>query len=352
MKQQQFINKQNTKKYTDDQKEIDTLKCHNLFCCNAIHPVTKNRCIAGPFVSDYFLKRHKQSCENGKSKHIFPSIDSKTSVLIDIQQGKTSSLCLACGAIPNRDNAAAGTYLVKPPHPIPDCIDSLCIGPGCYRRDNKHWKPKQFRASAELLRDLETLFQDGENRSSGGAKRNAGKYNAIEAVAVLKNMIDSSGHRKYRIGGPFGTLPTAKYVKSWFSRRKNKGAKVFLEASSSNEESDKFSNLTVEELKEEFIKVFDCMPTKKILCVKLLEIDDDLKYDGHDGIYSSLKLSELEGECKNRNLPFAVGSKGLQIVLRSYTKKLEYEKHKAGTGYNNAVNITSAAEEILSQRNL
>ena len=144
-----------------------------------------------------------------------------------------------------------------------------------------------------------------------------------------------------------------KYVKSWFSRRKNTGAKVFLRGtSSSNEESDKFSNLTIEELKEEFQKVFDCMPTKKILCVKLLEIDDDLKYDGHDGIYSSLKLSELEGECKNRNLPFAVGSKGLQIVLRSYTKKLEYEKHKAGTGYNNAVNITSAAEEILSQRNL
>lgn len=95
--------------------------------------------------------------------HTFPSINSMAAVLIDIQEGKTSPLCLACGALPNCDDAAAGIYEVKPPHEIPECIDSLCVGPGCYRRDNKLWKHKQLKASPELLNDLEALFQDGED---------------------------------------------------------------------------------------------------------------------------------------------------------------------------------------------
>ena len=353
MKQQKFIDKRNTKKYTEDEEKIDTLKCHHLFCCDAIHPVTKNRCIAGPFSSPYYLNRHKELCENGNSKHIFPSIDSTTSVLIDIQQGKTSPLCLACGALPNRDDAAAGNYEVKPPHPIPECIDPCCVGLGCYRRDNKRWKHRQFRASAELLRDLETLFQDGENRSNGGAKRNAGKYNATEAVAVLRNMMDSSGRRKYRLDSPVGRLPTEKYVKSWFSRRKNKGAKVFLggTSSSNDDRTIEFSHLTIEDLKEKFRKMFDCEPTKKILCIKLLEIDDEIKYDGYDDIYSGLKLPELEEECKSRGLPSAVGVEGLHIVLRSRRIQIRSEEHRSSTEYSNAVNITDAAEQILSQRN-
>ena len=142
--QQKLISERNAKKDAEDKNKIETLKCHNLFCCDEIDPVTKNRCICGPFTSVYFLNRHKQSCENGTSKHIFPSINSTTSILIDIQQGKTSSLCLACGALPNRDDAAAGIYDVKAPQSLPACIDPSCVEAGCYRRDNKTWRQKQF----------------------------------------------------------------------------------------------------------------------------------------------------------------------------------------------------------------
>ena len=302
------------------------------------------------------MKKHKESCEKGNSKHTFPSINSVTSVLIDIQQGKTSPLCLACGALPNRDAAAAGVYQVKQPHPIPECIDPMCVGLGCYRRDNKKWKQKQFRASPELLIDLETLFQDGEDRSKGGTKRNAGKYSATEAIAILKNMMDSNGRRKYRIDGPFGRLPTAKYVKAWFSRRKNKGAKIFVGSGRSKENNDtmkddRFSSMSLEELKVEFENIFECPPTRKFLCIKLLEIDDELKYEGHDNVYIGLKLNELEEECTSRNLPFVVGSNALQVVLRNHNMKMNCEKHRSTTEYRNAVNITDAAEEILSHRN-
>ena len=351
MKQMKKIDEKNSKKNAEDEEKIKTLKCHDLFCCDAIDPVTKNQCIAGPFVSDYFLKRHKKSCEEGNSHHIFPSINTATCVLIDIQQGKTSPLCLACGAVPNRDDAAAGIYQVRPPKPIPECFDPSCVGHGCYRRDNKCWKHKNFRASQELLNDLEALFEDGENRSKGGTKKNAGKYNATEAVAVLKNMMDSNGRRKYRLNGPFGRLPAEKYVKSWFARRKNQGAKIFLNKGTSNQGNDKYSRLTIEELKDEFEKTFDCLPTRKFLCIKLLEIDDELKYDGHDNVYTGLKLDELEKECKSRNLPFLVGIKSLQIVLRSHTTKLNSKQHKSAAGYNDAVNVTDTAEEILLHRN-
>ena len=354
MKQQKKINEKNSKKQAADEERIKTLQCHDLFCCDAIDPVTKSQCVAGPFVSEYFLKKHQELCEKGHCKHVFPSINSTTCMLIDIQQGKTSPLCLACGAVPNRDDAAAGLYLVRPPKPLPECVDPSCVEDGCYRRDNKEWKHKQFRASPELLHDLEALFQDGENRSKGGTKKNAGKYNATEAVAVLKNMIGSNGRRKYRLDGPFGRLPTEKYVKAWFGRRKNKGTKVFLGSrggGNKNSKNDRFSSMSVEDLKDQFEKNFECFPTRKILCQKLLEIDDELRYDGHDGIYSGLSLTELEEECKSRNLPFTVGSKGLQIVLRSHTEKLKRDKHKSSREYNDAVNITDAAEEILSQRN-
>ena len=127
---------------------MEALILHNLFCCNAIDPVTNSRCIAGPFASEYYLKRHSESCQKGTSKHIFPSTDSITSTLIGITQGRNSSLCLACGALPNRGDAAAPKYQVQPSlRPIPESIDACCVGPGCYRRDNKRWKQKQFRLS-------------------------------------------------------------------------------------------------------------------------------------------------------------------------------------------------------------
>ena len=209
------------------------------------------------------------------------------------------------------------------------------------------------------MNDLESLFQDGEDRSRGGAKRKAGKYTAIEAVAVLKNMIDSNGRRKYRIGGPFGNLPTEKYVKAWFGRRKNKGAKVFVASSDNNTATDllsktydKFSCMTVEELQDEFEKTFECELSREIMCVKLLEIDDEMKYGSHDEIYGSLKLSQLETECENRKLPFQVQSaEGLQIILRSHSMKIYSRKHKSSTQYRNAVNITDATEQILYERN-
>lgn len=67
--------------------------------------------------------------------------------------------------------------------------------------------------------------------------------------------------------------------------------------------------MSLEELKDKFEETFECIPTKKTLCQKVLEIDDELKHGGHDNFYSGLKLHELEEECKDRKLPFVVEKK-------------------------------------------
>ena len=232
LQRKRTIDTRNREVEKKDQEEIKKLTCNGLFCCDVYDEKTKSRCVAGPFQSNAWLERHKQMCIDGHTNHTFPAINSMTQIAIDAIGGKWA-LSLACGAMTNRDKAVAPPYVIVPCKAMSndERVPSYCTSPGCFRRDNNLWKKAQFKASEALNLDLEALFLEGEDQSSGGGKQNASKYTAIEAVAVLRNMIDNDGHRKYRKGGPNGALPDKDFVKARFSKRKNKGAKSLLGSS-------------------------------------------------------------------------------------------------------------------------
>jgi hypothetical protein len=68
--------------------------------------------------------------------------------------------------------------------------------------------------------DLEFLFQSGEQRNDASSTlKNASKYTPENALAILRNLLDEKGRRKYRLDGDNGPLPKLGSVKSWFSGR-------------------------------------------------------------------------------------------------------------------------------------
>lgn len=331
--------KRNSKIMSKNKKEVEELRGRGLFPCDETDPETLMRCNA-LFLSEHALQQHKSSCESG-GKHMFPSINSLSKITYDASRGLLDPLNLMVGKRVNRDS---GVYDASSESPLEtlqtslpmcqecsdnlDCtkcngISSLCTGEGCLRRDFSLLKKRGFRASPELIKDLEALFLKGEYRDNDDndtskQKIKAAKYTHIEAVAVLHNM-KVDGRRKYREGGQFGPLPTTNYVRSWFSNRKRKGAKGLL----SKDDNDIFHGMTISLLKEKFIDFFGCKPTAKKVLQKLLEVDDLLQDGGHDNAYSSLSVTNLEKECKDRNLPHSVNIKSLKIILRAHMKSTQ-----------------------------
>ena len=328
------MNKQNAKIEADLDAEIIAYEDAGLYCCDERDPKTKQRCIC-QFVSKFLLERHKR---NGN--HDFPSINSMTCVTLDSVDGKFA-LCLACGSRKNRDNAVAGDVIIevddKKPHPdngniYPEFIDEFGKD-GCYRKDNTNWKKKNFSASKELLRDIEFLFIEGDrrdNRSKDSNKINAGKYTPEQALAFLTNLLNPDGSRKYsqRIDNPNGPLPSVAYVKSKFSARKREGAKKFGKKSK-HAESDKYQSMDLANLKEECIRKFgDKILKEHTFFVHLLRVDDSISYGQKDGPYDEFELDKLKLECRNRQLPFTLSRKALQIILRAKEADEEAKRYE------------------------
>ena len=334
------IDKRNKQVDQKNEEEIKTLTCSGLFCCDVYDTKTKSKCIAGPFSSNLFLEKHKKSCIDGHTKHMYPSINSMTQAAIDVTSGKWA-LSLACGAMKNRDRAVSLPYVIVPCKAMPKDtrIPSFCTAAGCYRRDNKLWKKKQYKASNALNLDLEALFLEGEDQSSEGKKKNANKYTAIEAVAVLRNMISEDGHRKYRIGGPNGAPPDKDFVKARFSKRKNRGAKGLVGSSI----KDSFQGMKVNDLKVAYESTFGDAPNIKNLLSRILEIDDEIKCGGHDNQYTMLSTGQLELECRNRRLPFKLGKAGLLTVLRDHEQTKRTEVTRASEAFSDASGLANAS---------
>ena len=86
------------------------------------------------------------------------------------------------------------------------------ISIGGMRRGNKCWERPQYRATAELIRDLEAMFLGGKSTENDKTSR-ISKFTAAEAVARLANMTDIQGRRKYRKSNELtGPLPTEIFV--------------------------------------------------------------------------------------------------------------------------------------------
>ena len=70
---------------------------------------------------------------------------------------------------------------------------------------------------------------------------------------------------------------------------------------------DKYQGMNLDKLKSVFRSAFSEIATAKKLRSRILEIDDEIKYCGHDDQYSPLTADQLEIECGNRKLPFKFG---------------------------------------------
>lgn len=339
IKNEQKVHSKNKKLMKKHESEVDTMKCSDLFCCGEVDAKTKNRCVAGPFVSENLLRRHQLNCEKDWEDHLYPQVDALTKLSLDAMSGKWA-LCLACGAMPNRDKAVSPPYQIQPCTPMTHDQRMTLAGvqPGCYRRDNEAWKKPRFYASAELNKDLEALFLEGESRSDDGKKKNASKYTAIEAVAVLKNM-QEDGRRKYRIDGEHGNLPTEAFVKQRFSNRKNKGVKGLTK------QKDIFQDMSVDDLKKCYVDAFQESANERSLRIKLLEADDLRKYGGHDEQFNLFSNKDLLMECQNRKIPYTVSKKALLIILRAYEMEKEQETRSSTKSYRRAMALADIHSE-------
>lgn len=299
------------------QNLILKLEEQGIFRCRAEEEETKAGCLK-EFISPSLRTRHENRCLSHEEKHFFPKDSLISSVLKDARNGKWA-LCLACGALTNRDSDISDKYAIKwtVQKPIFIHLDvGIYFSRGIYRRGNKHHKKKQFRASPELLSDLEVLFLEGESRDdTTGPKSKASKYSPEQAMTVLHNMMDGE-RRKYRQGGPHGHLPTSSFIKNWFSRRKNKGATDL-----DQHKTDIFEKMKKNELKEECMKAFgrDVLKMKGML-IKVLETDDYIRHGGTDG-YGDLDTHILKKECEIRNLPTTLTAGAMKMILRGNDKK-------------------------------
>ena len=341
VKNESNVKRGNQKFLSKRLSEVSTLTCSGLFCCDATDKETQNRCMAGPFSSKKALNHHKEKVARGLCKHTFPSINSLTKTTIDVMSGKWA-LSLACGSMTNRDRAVSATCVITPPLAIKsdDRVPKYWMECGCYRRDNKKWKKKPYRASKALNEDLEALFVEGEKITLDGLSSKTTKYTAVEAVSVLRNMVDKDGHRKYRLGGPNGAPPDVAFVRARFSKRKRNGVKALVNHSN----SDKYDRMAIKKLQALYKAVFDGeQPTQKNVLSKILEMDDNMKNGGHDDVYSSLSSAMLQKECKHRNLPFKLGKQALKTVLRANDKEMFVLARRSNSDFRDASDLASAS---------
>jgi hypothetical protein len=372
-KRSQIVRKEN-EKIDKGYKRDEMIKIESgVFPCPVVQNDTMLKCKL-EYVTEKNLERHIKKCMEGTATHIFPKFNSVSKTLNDASKGLHDPLNLCVGGgRTNRDIAYYVKRQLQNGRPLEQCngcigqecakckakecngcagiqclkcngVSILCIGQGCYRRDFQLLKKEPFRASAELQKDLEMLFQEGENRGENtkGKKTKAGKYTHTEAVAVLMNL-KIGDRRKYRLGGEFGPLPTANYVRSWFSIRKRKGAKALSGF------GDKFDEMSLDQLKSAFEKLFGMKPTKKNVLQKILEADDQLQDGGNDNAYSLLQLKDIEKECKDRNLPYSLSAKALKIPLRAYQKESDAAHQNRAEQISNALEDEQRAKVIENE---
>lgn len=336
------ISKKNRECDEDVHHHIDKLKMFGLLCCDAQESNTFSCCIAGPFISKDHLEKHKQI-----GIHRYPSMNMVTHATVNAVNGKYA-FCLALGSMTNRDRALSPDFEIQKSEkdfPTHKLVKKDCLETGCYRRDCTAWKGQNFRASSELIKDIRALFDEGEDRSSAGKKRNAAKYKPAEAASVLQNMMERN-RRKYRTDGPWGRLPdhSVEYIQRKFAEWARKGAKGLI---SIGKESTNFLNdKSFEDLKKLYLERFgEELATHPAILISILKIDDDMKQEeeGDGNQYHHLAVTSLIAECVRRNLPSDYSKETLLALHDAYTQKQIIEARRKTETFQSALLLSEAS---------
>ena len=347
-KNDDFMGKKNKKfaKMNDDQ--INLLLDAGVHVCTAVNEDTKERCTC-QFRFRSGLEKHMKKCQEGKTNHIYPKQDLLSNVLLDATNGKWA-LALACGSMQNRCRALSQHVEIQ------DGVEGLegmahelvsddWHDNGCYRRDIR--ERVNFRASLELVKDLQILYLAGERRDGGGEKKNASKYTPAQAIARLANMKDDAGRRKYsyREGNPNGPLPTEAYVRSWFSRQKSNKKKEKCV-------SDEYDSMDIEDLKKMCNReLFDGKNTRpRDYIIKMLMLDDLHRDENDIGEYETMTTKQLNEIRKAKELPTANTKKSFKYILRMRDKVNATREHtsRVQNQFENVLAITDAMENMHS----
>lgn len=321
------------------QQEVQKLAMYGLFCCNIQDPDTHSMCLSDPFISERQLMDHINF-----GKHRFHSKSMISQATSNAINGKYA-FCLALGSMTNRDRTLCPDYEICQSvknFPTHVRIQKDCKASGIYRRDCEAWKKPNFIASPELTKDIRALFDEGENHSSKGKKKNAQKYKAPEAAAVLQNMMDGN-RRKYRADGPHGMLPdhVIDYIQRKFSEWARKGSKGL-----SKEASDALTRMNTGALKQLYEERFGEQATDKAILRSMLKVDDEIKQnteEGDDNIYLSWNVGQLKEEFKRRKLPFDKPKAILVALHHAFEVKAQIESTKNTQNYQSAVMLTEAS---------
>lgn len=183
------------------------------------------------------------------------------------------------GSIPNRDRSLHSHQFIHTgmdlPMDIPFADFLVCVGG--MQRGNRPWSRDSYRATPELIRDLQTMTFFYGKKQKNDTKQMT-KFTAAEVVARPANMKDAHGRRKYRSGNKdTGPLPTEFYVKEKFTQMKAGGVKgLAMEHERMQDQKDYISMGRY--LKHDiFSKYFKVEYTTFRLKEKLLELDDKVK---------------------------------------------------------------------------
>lgn len=214
------IDKYNDKVVTARESEDDFREKHGYYDCRYTDKLTGRRCCSTFTTTPEARDRH----EGGSSPHELPTHDLK-SWLHEMHLKGNYAFSLACGTIENqsafimKDRNLTETVVMTSEPKSCDFADDRWFKDGCYRKHRKD----QFRASKELINDLEALWMEGFQ--TDGEKQGKNKYTPEQALVYLKNLKKENGRRKYSYAHgnkENGPLPTKQYIQGWFGRRKNK----------------------------------------------------------------------------------------------------------------------------------
>ena len=350
MHQLDSIDKAEMRLYDQWSKYRKSREDNGLYCCRNVEKETMNCCMC------------VFATENGRDKHekktpvacSFPPVDLKTHVQKMHLSGKFA-FSLATGTMTNRSDDAntKTTTIQRGKKPRLSCdVDASWYSDGCYNTVRK----TAFSASSALLDDLEALFIAGNSRKNG-AKRGQNKYTGDEAHTFLRNLKLSSGRRKYSndAENANGPLPTASYISSWFSRRKQKmvdqeSQQMLVSRDDEVDDDTDINNIplyTADNYAGQQESSLRAMVRKRLnldgtrerlkeetILRNQLMFYDELNMTGHEGEsqkYPSL-LKKLQNICKKRQLPIGIGMETYISFLRLHDKVHRMRCHSVYDG--------------------
>jgi hypothetical protein len=319
--------------------------------------------------------------ENSRDKHekkslsacTFPSVDLKTHVQKMHLSGKFA-FSLATGTMTNRsDDANTKTTAIQVGSSEPRLshdVDNSWYADGCYNTVRK----APFVATSALLDDLEALFIAGNSRSSGGAKQGQNKYTGDEACTFLRNLKLSNGRRKYSndSGNENGPLPTASYISSWFSRRKQKMVEQESQQMLVSRDDEVDDDVDINSLQLHIADNYEGQKeaSLKAMVRKKLKLEgtrerlkeemilrnqfmfhDELNMTAHEGDNQKYpkQLKKLQKICNTRQLPIGMGTATYISFLRLHDKLHRMRRHSLYNGRildREIVDTTSEAKRL------